>query len=109
MPSLPRGLFRRARGGPTRFRIQDHARDAIAEFSCDSGQADRDNVQLRGVCGLWEASSHGPIAIQHYNLKVSLFLQDVDSNVLLVSGKRKVDARLSYSKVPNRYLLEEFR
>jgi hypothetical protein len=59
------------------------------------------------VRAIKSVKAHRQIAIQHDDLKVSLFSQHVDSNVLLVSGKRKVNARLSYPKVSDRYLLEE--
>ena len=66
-------------------------------------------MRLRAVCGDKKLEAIDRSLFNYHNFNVSLFSQDVDSHIFLVSGERKVDACFSYSKVSNRYLLEEFR
>ena len=66
-------------------------------------------MRLRAACGDKKLEAIDRSLFNYHNFNVSLFSQDVDPNVSLVSRKRNVDARLSYPKVPDRYLLEEFR
>jgi len=66
-------------------------------------------MRLRAVCGDKKLEAIDRSLFNYHNFNVSLFSQDVDSHIFLVSGERKVDARLSYPKVSDRYLLEEFR
>ena len=65
-------------------------------------------MRLRAVSGQKKLEAIDR-SLFNYNLKRSLFSQDVDSHIFLVSDEREIDARLSYAKVSDRYLLEEFR
>ena len=65
-------------------------------------------MRLRAVCGDKKLEAIDRSLFNYHNFNVSLFSQDVDSHIFLVSGERKVDARLSYAKVSDRYLLEKF-
>ena len=65
-------------------------------------------MRLRAACGDKKLEAIDRSLFNYHNFNVSLFSQDVDSNILLVSGQRKIDARLSYPEVSDRYLLEEF-
>ena len=65
-------------------------------------------MRLRAACGDKKLEAIDR-SLFNYNLKRSLFSQDVDSHIFLVSDEREIDARLSYAKVSDRYLLEKFR
>jgi len=65
-------------------------------------------MRLRAVSGQKKLEAIDR-SLFNYNLKRSLFSQDVDSHIFLVSDEREIDARLSYAKVSDRYLLEKFR
>jgi len=64
-------------------------------------------MRLRAVSGQKKLEAIDR-SLFNYNLKLSLFSQDVDSHIFLVSDEREIDARLSYAKVSDRYLLEKF-
>jgi len=66
-------------------------------------------MRLRAACGDKKLEAIDRSLFNYHNFNVSLFSQDVDSYIFLVSDEREIDARLSYAKVSDRYLLEKFR